>query len=42
MKRFKKILYFADNPDTQYETLERAVALAKANDARLTIMDVTA
>ena len=42
MKRFKNILYFADNPDTQYETLKRAVALAKTNDARLTVMDVTA
>ena len=42
MKRFKNILYFADNPDLQHDTLERAVALAKTNDARLTVIDVTA
>jgi nucleotide-binding universal stress UspA family protein len=42
LKRFKNILYFADNPDPQHDTLERAVALAKTNDARLTVMDVTA
>ncbi len=42
MKRFKNILYFADQPDTQNATLERAVALAKTNHARLTVMDVTA
>ncbi len=42
MKRFKNILYFADHPDTQRVTLEQAVALSKANDARLTVMDVTA
>ncbi len=42
MERFKNILYFADNPDTRRVNLERAVALAKTNDARLTVMDVTA
>ena len=42
MKRFKNILYFADNPDPQHDTLKRAVALAKTNDARLTAIDVTA
>ncbi len=42
MKRFKNILYLADQPDKQNATLERAVALAKTNGARLTIMDVTA
>ncbi len=42
MKRFKNILYYADHPDTQGGTLERAVALAKTNRARLTVMDVTA
>jgi nucleotide-binding universal stress UspA family protein len=42
MKRFKNILYFADQPNAQNKTLERAVALAKTNSARLTIMDVTA
>ncbi len=41
MKRFTNILYFADHPDTQRVTLERAAALAKTNDARLTVMDVT-
>jgi nucleotide-binding universal stress UspA family protein len=41
LKRFKNILYFADNPDTRRVTLERAAALAKTNDARLTVMDVT-
>ncbi len=42
MKRFKNILYLADQPDSQNATLERAVALARTNGARLTIMDVTA
>ena len=42
MKRFKNILYFADYPDTQRVTLEQAVALSKANDARLTVIDVIA
>jgi nucleotide-binding universal stress UspA family protein len=42
MKRFKNILYFADYPDTQSVMLDQAVALSKANDARLTVIDVTA
>ena len=42
MKRFKNIIYFADQPETQNQTLERAVALAKTNGARLTVMDVVA
>ncbi len=42
MKRFKNILYFADQPDDQSVMLARAVALAKTNRARLTVMDVIA
>lgn len=42
MKRFKNILYLADQPSTQTATFERAVALSKSNGARLTVMDVTA
>ena len=42
MKRFKNIFYYADQPDIQPVKLARAVALAKTNRARLTVMDVTA
>ena len=42
MKRFKNILYFTDQPDDQSVMLARAVALAKTNRARLTVMDVIA
>ncbi len=40
MKRFKNILYFADQNDSHTATLERAMALARSNAAHLTIMDV--
>ena len=40
MKRFKNILYFADGAPTPGPALERAVALARTNDARLTVADV--
>ena len=40
MKRFKNILYFADGDHEPGPALERAVALADANNARLTVMDV--
>ena len=39
MKRFKNILYFADGDHEPGPALERAVALANANDARLTVTD---
>jgi len=41
MKRFKNILFFADRHDGLTSTLSRVIALSKANNARLTIMDVT-
>ena len=41
MKRFKNILYLADGRGSQRQGLERAVALAQTNQARLTIIDVT-
>jgi nucleotide-binding universal stress UspA family protein len=40
MKQFKNILLFADGAPERGPTLERAVALAQTNDARLTVMDV--
>lgn len=40
MKRFKNILYFADGQDHGSTGLQRAVTLAKANEARLTVVDV--
>ena len=40
MKRFKNIHYFADGNHEPGPALERAVALANANDARLTVTDV--
>ena len=40
MKRFKNILFVADGSLEPGPTLERAVTLAKANDARLTVADV--
>jgi len=40
MKRFKNILFFADGALDPGPALERAVALARINDARLTIIDV--
>jgi len=41
MKRFKNILFIADRDDRVTTALDRAVALAESNDARLTVMDVT-
>jgi len=40
MKRFKNILYFADGATDRCSALERAVALAAANEARLTAFEV--
>ncbi|MDJ0807539.1 MAG: universal stress protein [Gammaproteobacteria bacterium] len=40
MKRFKNILYHADGDKPSGESLNRAVSLAKSNDARLTVIDV--
>lgn len=40
MKRFKNILFFADGAVESSTALERALSLAGANDARLTVMDV--
>jgi universal stress protein E len=40
MKRFKNILYLADSAPEPGPTLKRAVALARTNDARLTVIDV--
>jgi len=42
MKRFKNILFVADRDDGLTTALDRAVAIAGSNDARLTVMDVTA
>jgi nucleotide-binding universal stress UspA family protein len=40
MKRFKNILFFADGVLQAGPAIERAVALARINDARLTVIDV--
>ena len=40
MRRFKNILYHADGDNPSQESLHRALALAQANEARLTVMDV--
>lgn len=40
MKRFKNILFFADGGTEPSRALERAVALARVNNARLTVFDV--
>ncbi len=40
MKRFKNILFLADEQDTPSTALSRAVALAERNQARLTVVDV--
>lgn len=40
MKRFRNILFYADRRDGLDVALERAVALSRSNDARLTVMDV--
>ncbi len=42
MHRFKNILYLADGPASQRHSLDRAVAVARANQGRLTVLDVTA
>ena len=41
MKRFKNILFVADREDGLQAGLARAVAVAKTNEARLTVMDIT-
>ena len=40
MKRFKNILYVADQPGPESPSFSRAVELAQFNHARLTVMDV--
>ena len=40
MKRFKNILFVADGAIEAGPALQRAVALARTNDARLTVIDV--
>lgn len=40
MKRFKNILYVVENNVNQHLSLERAVTLAEANQAQLTVMEV--
>jgi len=40
MKRFKNILYFADGAISTCPALQRAVDLARSNQARLTVIDV--
>lgn len=40
MKRFKNILYHADGAESPSTSLDRAVALARSNNAALTIVDV--
>ena len=40
MNRFKSILYFADGTTETCHALERAVQLARSNNARLTVIDV--
>ena len=40
MKRFKNILYFADGATETCSALERAMTLARTNQARLTVLDV--
>ena len=42
MKRFKNILFLADRDSGMSASLDRAAAIANTNDARLTVMDVTA
>jgi universal stress protein E len=42
MKRFKNILYFANNAKKDCPALKRAVSLAESNQARLTLVDVIA
>ena len=41
MNRFKNIIFLADRENDMQVALERAVALARTNEARLTVMDVT-
>ena len=41
MKRFKNILFFADRQYGLSDALDKAVALSRTNNARLTVMDVT-
>jgi len=41
MNRFKYILFIADRDDSLHTALERAVSVARTNEARLTVMDIT-
>jgi len=41
MKRFKNILFVADREDGLAIALDRAAAVSRTNNARLTVMDVT-
>jgi len=41
MKRFKNILFIADREDGLQAALTRAVSVARTNEARLTVMDIT-
>lgn len=41
MKRFKNILFIADREDGLQAALARAVSVARTNEARLTVMDIT-
>lgn len=41
MKRFKNILFIADREEAAEAALERAITVARNNEARLTVMDVT-
>jgi nucleotide-binding universal stress UspA family protein len=41
MKRFKNILFIADREDGLQAGLERAASVARTNEARLTVMDIT-
>lgn len=41
MKRFKNILFVADREDGLAIALDRAAAVLRTNNARLTVMDVT-
>ena len=41
MKRFKNILFFTDRDEGLISVLSKVIALSNANDAWLTIIDVT-
>lgn len=41
MHRFKKIMFVADGDNGEKAALSRAIELAEANDANLTLMELT-